>query len=334
MVSLYKELLGLPAISNFAIRSPSYGRGNFLAVIPLGLDVWMRLNLVWFSERFQSLKSFHGFTRYQGFYLVKLTEPEAAQNSLRHRKDDLYRSISMMAYVHEGIQYTGTAFATHLDNVTVMRFTANVSPAISFNTRHLWITPYVYGVTSIQRCIGRLATTAGSWKSYKPYKELLETHVVDHSSSFDRFYRGRTDNLARNAISTTYLLTDQGGFLLSGPDGDQGLFALKTEHSNLHGIWNSELSSNWGCATPAVISKMVLKEFANIARKSTLKINQELAQAGSQCHSTSLKSLIRSGSDHRTGNVEKSLAREIYDMLHNTDIWRDSGQVDAAFCGF
>lgn len=64
----------------------------------------------------------------------------------------------MMAYVHEGSQYTRTAFATHLDNVTVMRFTANVSPAISFNTRHLWITPYVsfvvdYSALNVYRCM-------------------------------------------------------------------------------------------------------------------------------------------------------------------------------------
>ncbi|PBK67505.1 hypothetical protein ARMSODRAFT_976748 [Armillaria solidipes] len=214
------------------------------------------------------------------------------------------------------------AFATHLDNVTVMRFTANASPAVSFNTPFVtpmdnpsyndrpWTAMYTspasihYNATAIssvsrtvacvgvkpsnstgstsadqiQRCIGRLATKVGSSlpaTSWKSCKKLLETHVADHSSLFDRFYRGRTDNFARNAISTTYLLTDQGRFLPSGLDGDQGLFALKTEHSNLQGIGNSELSSNWGCATPAVISEMLLKEFANIARKYTLKINQE-----------------------------------------------------------
>ncbi|KAK0480695.1 hypothetical protein IW261DRAFT_1419050 [Armillaria novae-zelandiae] len=46
----------------------------------------------------------------------------------------LETAISTRTYVHRGILYTRTAFATHLDNVTVIGFTANVSPAISFNT--------------------------------------------------------------------------------------------------------------------------------------------------------------------------------------------------------
>ncbi|KAK0192652.1 hypothetical protein F5146DRAFT_999811 [Armillaria mellea] len=58
--------------------------------------------------------------------------------------------------------HTRTAFPTHLDNVTVMRFTANVSPAISFNTP--FVTPMdnpVYAVTSV-----RLTMTARGPRSY------------------------------------------------------------------------------------------------------------------------------------------------------------------------
>ncbi|PBK89907.1 hypothetical protein ARMGADRAFT_1064859 [Armillaria gallica] len=273
-----------------------------------------------------------------------------------------------MAYVHEGIQYTRTAFAlTHLDNVTVMRFTANVSPAISFNTRHLWVTPYSYNdrpwttmytspasihynataISSVSRTVACVGIKPSYCTASTPADQAVIVIAIDTTATDTTMYRETRGNCGCPlALPRTYsqfgekcnlhhvFANRSRRILLSGPDGDQGLFALKTEHSNLHGIWNSKLSSNWGCATPAVISEMVSKEFANIARESTLKIDQELAQAGSQCHSTSLKSLIRSGSDHRTGNVEKSLAREIYDTLHNTDIWRDSGHVNAAFCVF
>ncbi|SJK98438.1 uncharacterized protein ARMOST_01705 [Armillaria ostoyae] len=134
--------------------------------------------------------------------------------------------------------------------------------------------------------------------------------------------------LIENAISTTYLLTDQGRFLPSGLDGDQGLFALYVLYGT-NGILKENRtfkpSRNW--------EFRVVFQLGEIYAENQPR-GEQLAQTGSQCHSASLKSLIRSGSNHRTGNVEKSLAREIYDMLHNTDIWRDSGQVDAAFCGF
>ncbi|KAK0203744.1 Six-hairpin glycosidase-like protein [Desarmillaria ectypa] len=313
---------------------------------------------------------------------------------------DLETAVSTTTYVHEGVRYTRTAFATHPDNVIVLRFTADTSRAISFNAS--FVTPMdnpVYAVssdsltmtasgtkmhtlpasihynaTAVFSASGPLASvgvnpsnsteikvssadevvviiaidtnynrynnvsgdpamkvaSSLSAASQKSYEELLEAHVVDHSSLF-----GRVSISLGTPSSTTYLPTDQRRLLPSGPDGDQDLFALyaqygrylaiassrKTEPSNLQGIWNSQLSPNWGSKYTLNINQQMnswLAEPLNIPEvlDPLWNLITELAERG------------------------EIAAREIYNISHgwvihhNTDIWRNSAPVDAAFYGF
>ncbi|KAK0458952.1 putative large secreted protein, partial [Desarmillaria tabescens] len=313
---------------------------------------------------------------------------------------DLGTAVSTTTYVHNSIQYTRTAFATHPDNVIVMRFAANASRAISFNAS--FVTPMsnpVYAVSSNSLTMTASGTTmytlppsihynatavfsasgpltsvgvnpsnsteitvstadevmvmiaidtnyeryndvsgdpstkvasSLSAASQKSYEELLEAHVADHSSLF-----GRVNISLGTPSSTTYLPTDQRRLLPNGPDGDQDLFALytqygrylaiassrKTEPSNLQGIWNSELSPNWGS-------------------KYTLNINQQMNSWLAE--PLNIPEVLDPLWNLITEVAERGeiAAREIYNISHgwvvhhNTDIWRDSAPVDAAFYGF
>lgn len=70
---------------------------------------------------------------YQTAGNISLITDHTGPVSIFNHSLDLATALSTSTYAHGGIQYTRKAFASHSDDVIVIRLTANVSQAIPFN---------------------------------------------------------------------------------------------------------------------------------------------------------------------------------------------------------
>ncbi|KAK7047416.1 hypothetical protein VNI00_006647 [Paramarasmius palmivorus] len=310
---------------------------------------------------------------------------------------DLTTALSTTTYVFEGVRYTRSAFASHPDNVIMVKITANETGKVEFEAG--FVTPmdnaaYTVSKNSITMT-GRgteMYTLPGSinflaraeivaygegasieqgettisvsranevviviaidtnYVRYdditgdpeakvsaaldsvrgKTWEELLKNHLNDYQALF-----GRVGIFLGTPTNYTYLPTNLRKDLRGGGDADQDIFALytqyarylaiassrKTEPSNLQGIWNQELSPNWGSKYTLNINQQMnswLSEPLNIAETLDPLWNliSELSERG------------------------KTVAAEEYNITrgwvshHNTNLWRDSAPIDSAFHGF
>ncbi|ESK88602.1 large secreted protein [Moniliophthora roreri MCA 2997] len=310
---------------------------------------------------------------------------------------DLTTALSTTTYVFDGVQYERTAFASHPDNVIVLKITANETGKVEFEAA--FITPmdnavYTASENSITMTgrgtemytrpgsINYLAraeisvsgekasvtpgeetiTVSGADEALiliaidtnyirydditgdpdakvsatldavrgKTWDELLDTHLSDYQALF-----GRVTISLGTPTNYTYLPTNLRKDLRGGGDADQDIFALyaqygrylgiassrKTEPSNLQGIWNQELSPDWGSKYTLNINQQMNSWFAeplNLAETLDPLWNliTELAERGKD-----------------TAAEEYNITRG-WTAHHNTNIWRDSAPIDSAFHGF
>ncbi|KAJ7599269.1 alpha-l-fucosidase [Mycena floridula] len=313
---------------------------------------------------------------------------------------DLSAALATTTYVYQHTQFTRKSFASHPDNVIVIRLSSNTTGAVAFNASFntpmniptysatgniLTMTGQGTGMFGLPGSINFVvsaqinatganavvhATSTASptisvngadealiilaidtnYLRYddlsgdpqknvsatlaavaqKSYNQLLNTHMADYSSLFNRV------NISLGtASSNTYLPTNLRKQLTNGADADQDLFALytqyarylgiassrKTEPSNLQGIWNKDLSPAWGSKHTLNINQQMNSWFAeplNLAETldPLWNLMLDVAERGK------VDALV-------TYNISQGWIGH-----HNTGIFRDSAPIDAAFYGF
>lgn len=144
---------------------------------------------------------------------------------------------------------------------------------------------------------------------------------------------GRVNMTPGTPTLAAYLPTNIRRLLRSGPDPN--IFALyaqfgrymaiassrKTEPSNLQGLWNKEITPNWGSEYTININQQI-----NSWPAEPLNLPETLDPLW-----TLLQELAERGA---------TTAKDIYNIgrgwvaHHNTGIWRDSAPIDSAFHGF